>query len=362
LAQEAVADAHAKDDVIVVRGPEGAVSMELLPLREGVARGFLRFSPRNMRLSERSANRFSYELSLRSYPRIIVQDNKKGLVKRALAQRGWRIERAIAPLVEKRCSVVTTYDIPIDERLQDSDGNKPDITNTSHMSGISIDLGPRTAWGFFTEDGETARVISEGERHQGMLVASDPDDFFVAADCLVHYLAAIRKSWAVFSVDMGRFVRKFDPITMWRMELDRPVPYDHRCSLASGENRSALVKLFSEYYDESSIQASFRLRRYRADRNYAVYHLDGGFVITRLDGQTGLIYDIYVTPARQGEGLGSELMRCGLTDLAGKASNCYLHTSYPRAKRLYEKFGFRSVYTQLGIRLDEIALMPETAK
>ncbi len=55
-------------------------------------------------------------------------------------------------------------------------------------------------------------------------------------------------------------------------------------------------------------------------------------------------------------------MRCALTDLAGKVSSCYLLTSYPRAKHLYEKFGFRTVYSQLGIRLDELALEPPSAK
>jgi ribosomal protein S18 acetylase RimI-like enzyme len=362
VAQDQGADGREMDDVIVVNGDEGTLSLELMPLREGVARGFLRFSPRSLKPSTYTADELSRELCQRLYGRILVQDNKKGLLKRALAPKGWAVDRAIAPSVEKRCSVVTTYDIPIDEMLQDSNGFKPDITNTSHMSGISIDLGPRKVWAFFTDDGETARVVSEGERRQGMLVAKESEDFYVAADCLVHYLAALRKSWAVFSTDMGRFIRKFDPTTLWRMELDRPVPTEHVCSRASGENRRALVRLFSEYYDESTLQASFRLRRYRTDRNYAVYHKEGGFVITRLDGQAGLIYDIYVTPSRQGEGLGAELMRCGLTDLAGKVSSCYLHTSYPRAKRLYEKFGFRTVHTQLGIRLDELALTPPTAK
>jgi GNAT superfamily N-acetyltransferase len=146
------------------------------------------------------------------------------------------------------------------------------------------------------------------------------------------------------------------------MVLERPVAFEHKCERLTSRNRSQAVKLFSEYYDESTMQSMFRLRRYRADRNYSIHMIQGGFVITRLEGDTGLIYDIYVTPSRQGEGLGAELMRCALTDLTGKASSCYLHTSYPRAKRLYEKFGFRVVYSQLGIRLDEIALEPPSAK
>jgi hypothetical protein len=55
-------------------------------------------------------------------------------------------------------------------------------------------------------------------------------------------------------------------------------------------------------------------------------------------------------------------MRCGLTALAGRVGSCYLNTSYPRAKELYEKFGFRTAYTQLGLRLDELALTPPSTR
>jgi ribosomal protein S18 acetylase RimI-like enzyme len=351
-----------KEDVIIVKGDEGALSLEFIELRDGVARAFPRWSPRGLRLSESSGKRLSAELSSRSYSRILVQDNKKGLLRRTLSSEGWEVGRAIEPKLKHSCSAVTTYDIPVDKLLQDASGQKPDISNTSHMSGVSLDLGDRKAWAFFTDDGETARIVSEGERKQGMLVASSHEDLTVAADCLVQYLATMKKSWAVFSTDMGRFIRKFDPMTMWRLVLDRPTGHEHRGLPASGASRSALVKLFSEYYDEPTMHSLFRLRRFKIDRNYAVYYIDGGFVITRLDGDTGLIYDIYVTPSRQGEGIGDELMRCGITDLAGKVSSCYLHTSYPRAKRLYEKFGFKTVYSQLGIRLDEISLKPPSAR
>jgi ribosomal protein S18 acetylase RimI-like enzyme len=355
-------EGSARDDVIVVRDGQGTVSLELMPLREGVARAFLRFSPRNVKLSEAGAKRLSDELCSRPYSRILVQDSRKRILRKTLQTSGWKARLAIDPSLKNQCSIVTTYDIPIDETLIDSSGETPDISTTSFMSGISIDLEGRKAWAFYTDDGETARVVAEKERRQGMLVASSSEDMFEAADSLVSFLAATKKSWAVFSSDLGRYIRKFDPTVMWRMVLDRSTPYQHSGVPVSAKNKAEAVRLFSEYYDESALQASFRLRRYRTDRNYAVYVIDGGFVITRLDGDTGLIFDIYVTPSKQGQGLGAELMRCGLTDLAGKVSSCYLHTSYLRAKRLYEKFGFRTTYSQLGIRLDEIALTPPSAR
>jgi GNAT superfamily N-acetyltransferase len=348
----------ARDDVVLVRDTNGALSLELMPVRESLARGFLRFSPRSFRPSQATVKTLSDQLSGRPYHTVLVQDSRKRLLGRALAQAGWGVGRAIPDKMTRQCSMVTTYELPLDENLMDSNGDKPDISHTSDMHGICVDIEGRKAWAFYTDDGESARIVSEGERRQGMLVATNNDDMAEVADCLVRFLAFTGRSWAVFSMDMGRFVRQFNPITMLRMVNDRPRPFEHRCAPASSSNKRVLSRLFSEYYDESPLEAMLRLRKYRSDRSLAVYHIDGGFVITKRENDAGLIFDVYVTPARQGEGIGAELMRCGLTSLVGRVSSVYLHTSYPRAKRLYEKFGFRTVYSQLGIRLDEIALHP----
>ena len=351
-----------KDDVVRVKSPEGALSLELVPLKENLARGFLRFSPRNFELSEETVKELSDDLSSRPFQSLIVQDSRKRILQRHLSRADWTAARAIPDALTTKCSMASTYDLPLDMDLIDVNGEKPDISNSSDMHGISINVGGRKAWAFYTDDGETARVVSEGERRQGMLVATNTDDMFDMADCLVRYLVTVRKSWVVFSVDMGRFVRQFNPITMIRMVCDRPTPFQHEAVPVSSSNKRALTRLFSEYYDESVIQSMLRLRKLRANPNYSIHVVDGGFMIAKLEGDTGLIYDIYVTPAKQGEGLGRELMRCGLTVLAGRVSTVYLHTSYPRAKKLYERFGFKAVYSQLGIRLDEVALSPPRVK
>jgi ribosomal protein S18 acetylase RimI-like enzyme len=336
--------------------------LEIVPLREGVARAFLRQSPRTPKFSEVSVKRLINELENRPYDRMLVQDSRKGLLSRAVKGSRWQTRRAIPTALGGKCSLVTTYDLPLREDLLDSNGVKPDLSRTSAMSGIEVPIGERKGWAFYTEDRDQVRIVSEQERKQGLLVATQSDDLFVVADCLVRFLSASKKSWAVFSMDMGRFVRKFDPITMIRMSLDRPKGYEHAAVPISDKNKGELLGLFSEYYDESMLQARFRLRKFRADKNYSIFMVDGGFVINRLEGDSGLIYDIYVSPAHQGRGLGNELMKCALTDFNGKVSSCYLHTSYPRAKRLYEKFGFKPVYSQLGIRLDELALERLSAK
>lgn len=354
--QHSQARTEAKDDVIIVAGPEGALSLELEQVGEGIARAYLRSSPRNPRLSPESVMWLSAELQKRPYSRIIVQDSRKRVLQKSLVGAGWQVGPAVPSAVGTRCSMVTTYDLPLDEALVDMDGAKPDLSNTSGMQGIGIEVDGRKAWAFYTDEGDTARIISEAERRTGMFVAENSEDMLMVADCLVRFLASAKKSWAVFSMGMGRFVRQFHPMTMVRMTLENPRAYEHGAVPVSRSNKTAAIRLFSEYYDESLLQARLRLRRYRAESSSQVFLVEGGFVITKVEGDAGLIYDIYVTPAKQGEGLGGELMRCALASLAGRVSSVYLHTSYPRAKRLYEKFGFRTVYSQLGIRLDEVVL------
>jgi len=357
LTQVSGTPGEARADVIVVAGPEGALSLELEPLEEGLARGFLRFSPRNLRLSEKSIGRLNEELRRRPYSRVVVQDSGRRVLQKSLATAGWKTGPAVPHELGTRCSMVTTYDLPLDEDLVDSEGRKIDLANTHNMHGICVELEDRMAWAFYSDEGDTARVLSEGERRTGMLVAERSEDMFVAADCLVRFLASARKSWVVFSANMGRFVRQFHPMTMVRMTLDGPRAHEHSARPLSPADKPAMVELFAEYYDESPMAARLRLRRLRAEGNYQMFLVDGGFVITRVEGDAGLIYDIYVTPAKQGQGLGRELMKCALASLAGRVSKVHLHTSYPRAKRLYERFGFRTVYSQLGIRLDEVALI-----
>lgn len=351
-----------KDDVIVISCEEGTLSVEIMPLHDGVARAFLKASPRTLVLPDEAAQKLHRLLMVRPYSRILVQDNKRGLIKNTLSRQGWSIARAIRPKLSLQCSMMTPYDLPMDDSLFEPTGAAVDLKNTGRMHGIEIDLGPRKVWAFYTDDGDTARIIYEGERKLGMLVASNTADFEVAGGCLLHFLSMAGKSWAVFSADMGRFVRNYDPITMWRMVLERPMAFQHSAKPLSKYNKAEATRLFSEYYDETKLQAMMRARRLRSDSRYSMFLVEGGFVITRTDGETGLIYDIYVTPGKQGEGLGIELMKAALSSLVGRVTSCCLHTSYPRAKTLYEKFGFKAVHSQLGIRLDEIALEPPSAK
>lgn len=349
-------------DVVSANTDEGAASIELLPISPDTARAFLRCSPRNLRLDDGSARRFSTCLADAGFSRILVQDNKSGFLERVLSGNGWDVTKAIDPHVKHRYNIVATSDLPLEEDLIDHCGEPLDLTNTGHMVGLQLELEGRKVWAFYSDDGDTARILPSGDGRTGMLAGFSEEDTLLAADQLVRFFATAKKSWAVFSVELEDMIRQFQPTLTHRLELERPSNQDHSVKPLSRDNRKKAVALFSEYYDEGWLTAFLRLRRMARDRAYSVFVADGGFIILRFDKDMGLIYDIYVTPSRQGSGVGDELMRCALDSFSGRVEKVYLHTSYPRAKRLYEKFGFGVVSSHLVIRLDEVVLTPPPSR
>lgn len=344
-------------DVIVLRAPEGVASVELTPVGDEVARAFLHCSPRGLTLSDRWAWELSRSLADTGHSRIVVRDNKRFILRRALSGRGWMVNPAVEVHSGQRYNMVMTHDLPLDEELIDEHGRPPELANTAHMVGVRIELGARDAWAFYADEGDAARVVTDPERRLGMLVATSKEDICLAADHLVRFLVTAKKKWAVFSTDLYEHVAHLHPANAVRMDLEGPQPYDHSVEPLSKENRGKVVSLFSEYYDEGRLNAMMRLRRYAQDKTFSVHVADGGFVILRHEGDAGLIFDIYVTPSRQGEGTGEELMRCALSAISERsAKKAYLRTSYPRARRLYEKFGFEPTSSRLVVRLDEVLL------
>lgn len=307
-------------------------------------------------MSDKSAWNLSESLAETGYSRLFARDNRRSTLRSALSGRGWKSAPAIAAHSGQKCHMVTTHDLPLDEELVDERGGKPELANTSHMVGLRVELGARDAWAFYTDEGETARIVTDSERKLGMLIATSKEDVELAADHLVRFLVVAKKKWAVFSPDLLEYVAHLHPANAVRMELEDPPQYEHSVEPLSKANRGRAASLFSEYYDENRMSAMMRLRRYARDKMFSVHVADGGFVILRHEGDSGLVFDIYVTPSKQEEGMGNELMRCALSTASERSSKVYLRTSYPRARTLYEKFGFRQTSSRLVVRLDEVLL------
>ncbi len=307
-------------------------------------------------MSDRWAWKLSESLTETGYSRIIARDNRHSTLGNALSGRGWQVGPAVGAHSRQKYNMVTTQDLPLDEELIDEHGRPPGLANTAHMVGLRVELGTRDVWAFYTDEGETARIVTDSEHKLGMLIATSKEDVGLAADHLVRFLVTAKKKWAVFSPDLLEYVAHLHPANAVRMELEDPPQFEHSVEPLSKVNRGRAATLFSEYYDENRLSAMMRLRRYARDRTFSVHVADGGFVILRHEGDAGLVFDIYVTPSEQGEGMGNELMRCALNTVSERSSKVYLRTSYPRARALYEKFGFRQTSSRLVVRLDEVLL------
>ena len=342
-----------------VRGSGGSASLELVPLKDGLARCYLRQSPRGLRLTGKEAEGLSSSLAGRGYAGILAQDTRGRFLARTLEERGWSVEKAVGGMSLPRCNITTPHDLPLDEQLIDERGRGLELDGTGQMTGIHVAIdADREAWAFYTDEGETARVATFRGRRYGFAVARDGADIDTAFDSLIRFLVTAKKSWAVFDMDMEGRLSSYHPSITHRMELEDPGRSTHSARPLTKADRRSVTALFSEYYDESTLAASLRLRRYARNAAYSVFVADRGFVIVRREGEVGLIYDIYVAPDRQGEGVGDELMRSALDSLSGQVSSVYLHTGYPRARRLYEKHGFRVASSSLVVRLDESSLTP----
>ncbi|HIH00828.1 TPA: GNAT family N-acetyltransferase [Thermoplasmata archaeon] len=343
-------------DIVSVSAPEGTASIELAPAEGDIARAFIHCSPRALTLSDKWSWKLSRSLAEAGYRELLARDNRRSTLSGALSGRGWKSTAAVSPLPGSKCVMATTHDLPLDENLIDERGRSLDLLNTEHMVGVRVALDDRDAWAFYSDEGETARVVTDSPRRLGMLVVTDPDDLPLVADHLVRFLVTARKRWVVFSPDLAAHIAHLHPARASLLELHEPIDYEHSVKPVSKETRGSVVDLFSEYYDEGRLSAMMRLRRFVRDKTLSVHATDGGFVIVRDEGDSGLVYDIYVTPSRQGEGIGDELMRCALSEISKRSKRAYLRTSYPRARRLYEKFGFSESSYRLVIRLDEMLI------
>ena len=304
-----------------MRASGGSASLELVPLEDGLARCHLRQSPRGLRLTRAESEDLSSSVAGRAHAGMLAHDTRGRFLARTLGGCGWSVGRALETVSHPRCNITTPHDLPLDEELVDERGGRLELDGTGRMTGIHVAIGgDRDAWAFYTDEGDTARVATFNGRRYGFAVARSEEDIDIAFDSLIRFLVTARKSWAVFDMDMEGRLSPYHPSVTHRMELEDPGRSPHAARALAKADRRSVTTMFSEYYDESTLASSLRLRRYARNAAYSVFVADRGFVIVRLEGDTGLIFDIYVAPERQGEGVGDELMRCALDSLSGRAS------------------------------------------
>jgi GNAT superfamily N-acetyltransferase len=165
-----------------------------------------------------------------------------------------------------------------------------------------------------------------------------------------------RKRYLILGPEYSAASKSVHPFPLWHLIISPPGEFKHGCRFAAESDLGILVKLTSEYEDSDSKTALGRVMKNFQSPSFRYLLTPGneGFALIRfMEAAEGMINDVYVSPQHQGRGVGDELTRAALTALSKNCLNIHLNTIYPRAKRLYERYGFKIQYEDLCVALNQ---------
>lgn len=337
---------------------KGSVSLEPLSQEDGDLRLFKEFSGSSFPSNEITINCLSNFLRPLRANRIIFEDSRKSLLAKLLKKVGYQ--------------PVKTYDFEKGAKVSwpSWTGQEPHHAGTRFGTKEDWQLPPNHAFRvmslsnkngpvgemMFSDFGRFARAkanqfgsdgfgsVQRGQSSSSLLVA------------LVGELIKERKRYLILGPEYAEHVAPVHPFPLWHMSSISQKNYSHGCRLATGTDLKTIAMLVSEYedIDRSTAQKNVVNTFYNPSFRFILPPEGGGFSLIKfLEGAEGMINDIYITPASQGKGIGDELTRASLSFLSKSCINVKLNTIYPRAKRLYEKYGFKVVYQDYCVALNQ---------
>ena len=217
----------------------------------------------------------------------------------------------------------------------------------------------------FTDFGRFARAKANDFGSEGFGVVREgrePSELLLS---LVGEMRREKKRYLILGPEYAEHCGPVHPFPLWHMVSSSHGSYGHGCRVASGTDLKELAKLVSEYEDIDpdialdSVTKSYFNPAFR----FILPPQGGGFSLIKfMDGARGMINDLYVTPAMQGKGIGDELTRASIDLLSESCLTIQLNTIYPRAMRLYEKYGFKTVYEDSCVALNQTAMVRQAAR
>ena len=207
-----------------------------------------------------------------------------------------------------------------------------------------------------TDFGLFVRAKANRFGSEGYAVAASREEMPEMLLSVVLQLRKEGKRYLILGEEYSEYTELIHPYPLWRMSLSRQKKYDHECRVAKISDWNVLAKLISEYEDAEISSVYERLTKRLASNEYRYLLTPGneGFALIKfMEGAKGMINDLYVSPQHQAKGLGDELTRGCISHLSESCIGMHLNTIYPRARRLYEKYGFKVDYTDLSIALNQ---------
>lgn len=208
----------------------------------------------------------------------------------------------------------------------------------------------------FSDFGRFVRAKANRFGSEGFgLVGHGKDPSLILA-ALARELIKERKRYLILGPEYSRVSGAVHPFPIWHMASSSQRSYEHVCMVATESDAGTLASLVSEYEDVDFGSALAGVMKNLGNRSFRYILPPGneGFALLKfMEAAEGMINDLYVTPAHQGNGIGEELTRASISILSENCLNIHLNTIYPRARRLYEKHGFKVLYEDLCVALNQ---------
>jgi len=330
---------------------EGKRAVRLFPALSGSS-----FMPRKGDLG-----RIDGALSEIGASKVRFEDVGKSLLAKALGKTGFRTEQKPRPKRYSRVSWVSP--------------NGPDPVGGFELIGVSPEVealanskmrrmrlrrgGKEVGELLFTDYGRFARCKANEFGMEGFCRCRSREDLSEIFAAAYRTLGSEGRQYLIFGPEFADHLDCVHAFPLWHMTVESPPELDHRCHVASKADADLIARLWSEYDDTPQQSALRVVSRRLMDPNFKFLLSEGkeGFSLLKFqEGAEGMLHDLFVTPSRQGQGAGDQLVRASLSMLSPRCIRVHLNTMSPRAFRLYTKYGFRIAYTDYCVALSQVIM------
>ena len=345
--------------VLVMHDAKGRSSVSIEPMRQedGDLRLFKEFSGSGFSSDDETIGRLNAFLAQLSSNRVVFEDSRKTLLSKLLRKAGFR--KADTYDFQKGAKVSWPSGPVQVGRTEGWFGTEDgwQLPPNRHFRRMSLsDRNGEAGEMFFSDFGRFARAKANRFGSDGFGIAREGRSPSLLLIALVGELLKEKKRYLILGPEYSEHVGPVHPFPLWHMSSSSLKRYSHGSRPATGTDLKATARLVSEYED---IDMSTALRNvtntfYNPAFKFILPPEGGGFSLIKfMEGAQGMINDIYITPSSQGKGIGDELTRASLTLLSQSCVTVRLNTIYPRAKRLYEKYGFNVIYQDHCVAINQ---------
>jgi GNAT superfamily N-acetyltransferase len=333
---------------------------------DGSMRLFKEFSGTSYSPSDESNERLAVFLDGINVKKIIFEDTRKGLLAKILKRVGYRLTKTYKfPRGTKTHWRAWNEPTPPDMRyLGIEEHGQVSICQSSRRLSLS-DKDGAIGEIVFMDYGRFVRAKANRFGSEGFGLVERGRDPSILLASLVKEMIKERKRYLILGPEYSVASKPIHPFPLWHMTISPPGEYEHGCRFAAESDLGILVKLTSEYEDSDSKTALARVMKNLQNPSFRYLLAPGneGFALIRfMEAAEGMINDLYVSPQHQGKGVGDELTRGALAALSKSCLNIHLNTIYPRAKRLYERYGLKVQYEDLCVALNQRVMLPASAR